>query len=74
MESLFDIHCHIIPGVDDGPSSMEEAVKVLKLEAKEGVGNIIVTPHYRREMFEIPLEIVESQFWLLQEEAEKEYL
>ena len=49
---LTDIHCHILPGVDDGADTMEEARKILRLEYRDGVRTIIATPHYREGMFE----------------------
>ena len=52
MTNLFDIHCHIIPGVDDGPKDMKTAIKLLQMEYEDGVHSIIVAPHFRRGMFE----------------------
>lgn len=62
MRGLYDIHCHILPGVDDGARNMEEACWMLKKEYEEGVRSIIVTPHFRYEMFEPPLTLVKEQF------------
>lgn len=45
-QGYFDIHCHILPGVDDGAGDMEETVRMLKLEYNDGVYNVIFTPHY----------------------------
>ena len=45
---LIDIHCHIIPGVDDGAESLEDAVRMLRMEYAQGVRKIIATPHYRK--------------------------
>ena len=70
MKNLFDIHCHIIPGVDDGARTMEMALKMLQMEYEDGVRSIILTPHYRREMFETPKEKIERQFALLKEKSE----
>ena len=50
--NLIDIHCHILPKVDDGPDSVEEPLKILKDMRRQGIKHIIVTPHYRPEMFE----------------------
>ena len=49
-KGLFDIHCHIVPSVDDGASSAEEAYKMLQMEYRQGVRNIIATPHYRLQI------------------------
>ena len=42
-----DIHAHILPGVDDGAGSWDEAVVLLNMAYKQGVRHIIATPHYR---------------------------
>lgn len=42
---MIDIHCHILPGVDDGPSGLECAVQMLETAATDGISRIICTPH-----------------------------
>ena len=66
---LIDIHCHIIPGVDDGAESLEDAVRMLRMEYAQGVRKIIATPHYRKQYFETPAEIIKRQFGLLKRTA-----
>lgn len=68
-----DIHCHIIPGVDDGAKDMKTAMELLRMEYDDGVSRIIVTPHFRRGMFETPWEKISEQFFLLKSEASKLY-
>lgn len=41
-----DIHAHIIPGVDDGAQSLEEAVKMMEQAYAESIRAIIATPHF----------------------------
>lgn len=43
---LYDIHNHILPGVDDGSDSMRLTMKLIKMEYESGVRNIMFTPHY----------------------------
>lgn len=69
MTGYIDIHCHLIPGVDDGADSLETAVRLLEIEYKDGVRQIVLTPHYRRGMFECPMEQIHQQFARLQQEA-----
>lgn len=71
MRGLFDIHCHLVPYVDDGARNMDEAVKMLKMEYSQGVRYIIVTPHFRRGMFETPMEKILHYFLKLRETAKK---
>ena len=47
-EGLFDIHCHIIPSVDDGAADLKEAEELLRMEYSQGVRNIILTPHFAK--------------------------
>lgn len=42
---MVDIHCHILPGVDDGAESLEEALIMARMAASGGVERIIATPH-----------------------------
>ncbi|WP_078543681.1 tyrosine-protein phosphatase [Litchfieldia alkalitelluris] len=43
---MIDIHCHILPGVDDGPQSMVAALEMMKHASNEGIRTIIATPHH----------------------------
>ena len=61
---LFDIHCHLIPGVDDGAQDLEETRRLLRMEYEQGVRNIIATPHYRDQMFDTSIRtIAASSLW-----------
>jgi protein-tyrosine phosphatase len=42
---MIDIHAHIMPGIDDGASSMREAIHMLRIAADNGVHTIAATPH-----------------------------
>ncbi len=43
---MIDIHCHILPGVDDGSKDFVESVNIVKKAVSDGVTDIILTPHY----------------------------
>lgn len=43
---MIDIHCHILPQVDDGAGELEEAIGMAKVAAAEGITDIIATPHH----------------------------
>jgi protein-tyrosine phosphatase len=40
-----DLHCHLLPGVDDGPETMAESVEYAAAAAAAGTGTIVATPH-----------------------------
>lgn len=43
---FIDTHCHILPGLDDGPSSLQGSLAMARLYAKHGVRRLIATPHF----------------------------
>ena len=42
---VVDIHCHILPGIDDGPRTLEESVAMANMAAASGTTDIVATPH-----------------------------
>jgi protein-tyrosine phosphatase len=47
MAGYVDIHAHILPGVDDGPEDMPQAIEMLRAAADCGISTIAATPHLR---------------------------
>ncbi|MDF2589533.1 MAG: Protein-tyrosine-phosphatase [Anaerocolumna sp.] len=45
MEGFIDIHSHILPQLDDGSSSMEQTLRMLKIAYDDGIRTMIATPH-----------------------------
>ncbi len=43
--SMIDIHAHILPGLDDGPSTREDALEMARVAVANGIGVIVATPH-----------------------------
>ncbi|MDR1766229.1 MAG: protein tyrosine phosphatase [Lachnospiraceae bacterium] len=44
--NMIDIHCHILPGLDDGARNLAESNSMLRKAADEGITAIIATPHF----------------------------
>ena len=42
---MIDLHCHILPGVDDGPADMEASLRMADVAVQEGIETIVATPH-----------------------------
>jgi len=40
-----DVHCHCLPGLDDGPSTISEAVALCQALSDDGISTVIATPH-----------------------------
>lgn len=76
---MIDIHCHILPCLDDGARNMEEAVEMARIAYSEGITKIVATPHYIEDeicpsRYEINHKIKELQVVLKSENIEIEIL
>jgi protein-tyrosine phosphatase len=43
--AMIDLHCHLLPGIDDGPSDMASALAMARLHVEAGVRTVAATPH-----------------------------
>lgn len=68
---MIDLHCHILPYVDDGAFDMDVALELLEMEAEQGVTQICLTPHLRSEMFETPDKKILAMYDRLRQTAEE---
>lgn len=44
-----ELHFHALPGLDDGPSEVEESLELLRLAVADGTGVVVATPHVRTD-------------------------
>jgi protein-tyrosine phosphatase len=42
---MVDIHCHILPGLDDGPDTLAESLQMAEMAIRDGISHVIATPH-----------------------------
>jgi len=52
MSGYIDLHCHFVPGIDDGARTVEEGVALLQALHQAGFEEAIATPHMRPGMFD----------------------
>lgn len=71
MMKLIDLHCHILPYVDDGALRTEESERLLDMLYEQGVRVVCATPHLRHRMFETPDDEIREQFRALCDYAER---
>ena len=65
---MLDIHCHILPYLDDGASDLKESVDMVKLELNQGVTTIIATPHLNKVNYKTTMRDVEYSYNILKKE------
>lgn len=44
---MIDLHCHILPGIDDGAQTMEDSLSMARQAVSEGIHTIVATPHHQ---------------------------
>ncbi|MCZ2257295.1 tyrosine-protein phosphatase [Sporosarcina sp. G11-34] len=62
---MIDMHAHILPGVDDGPKTIEESIQLIELAIAEGITDIIATPHAYSPHFDVSKAQVQEKLALL---------
>lgn len=71
---IFDIHSHLLPGVDDGSTSMEDSMQLVREQIEDGITEMILTPHYRLDWFHEPKEKILEVYGEFLRAMEKEGL
>jgi protein-tyrosine phosphatase len=46
---MVDVHCHILPGLDDGPDGIEESLAMAESAIADGITHVVATPHCSNE-------------------------
>lgn len=57
---MYDLHCHIIPGIDDGARNMDEALALLQIAEQEGISHMVITPHIHPGTFDNTSSIIQQ--------------
>ncbi len=51
---MIDLHAHILPGIDDGPQSLEDSLEMARLAVADGITTLLATPHlFRRKSVDL---------------------
>src|SRR5712692_10667308 len=67
---MIDTHLHILPGVDDGPETIQESLALAQALVHEGIHSAIVTPHYNDEFPQRSAVEIQERVNELQQELE----
>lgn len=71
FQGAADVHCHLLPGVDDGFSTTEKSLHALKKLEERGVQKMILTPHFMKEYPDNDRENIKAKFEVFKAEAAK---
>lgn len=73
ISGYIDIHCHIIPHVDDGARSSTQALRMIEIAYNNGIRGMIATPHYEVGKYDDNKEEIEKNFEKLKNLVVKKY-
>ena len=71
FQGACDVHCHLLPGVDDGFSTSEKSLHALKKLEERGVQKMILTPHFMKDYPDNNRENITAKFEAFKAEAAK---
>lgn len=69
MEGFVDLHCHILPGVDDGAKDMADALALIDMALADGTTAMVLTPHYRGRFRQNTPQMLQTVFMELRQRA-----
>ncbi|MGI9447308.1 MAG: tyrosine-protein phosphatase [Pirellulales bacterium] len=58
MSNFFDIHCHVVPGIDDGSANLAESITMVRMALEDGTTSLIATPHQLGKNRHVSAEII----------------
>ncbi len=62
---MIDIHSHLLPNCDDGSPDIETSITQLKLMVGEGLTDLVLTPHYMRNVYHNISSVIDDRYYLL---------
>lgn len=69
---MIDLHCRILPKLDDGAQSIEDSIAMAKEACKEGIHTIVATPHHQNGVYTNPAENILHQVKQLNDRLKEE--
>ena len=64
---MIDVHCHMLPGIDDGPKEWDESIAMARLAVANGITHTVVTPHIHVGRWDNDRSIIARQLSRLRE-------
>src|SRR2546423_5917410 len=68
---MIDLHCHILPGIDDGSPDLATSVAMARMAVEDGIGTIACTPHILPSVYANTTQRIATAVALLGEALEK---
>jgi len=59
---MIDLHCHMLPGIDDGPKSMVQALDMAKFAVENGIECAVMTPHIHPNVYDNDFQTIHERY------------
>lgn len=67
---MIDLHCHILPGIDDGAKTLEDSLDMVRKAISQGITHLMCTPHHNNGKYFNPADQVIERVAALQQELD----
>jgi protein-tyrosine phosphatase len=64
---MIDLHCHMLPGIDDGPKTMEQSLEMARFAVEHGTRRCMLTPHIEPGCYDNDSDSIRQAFEVFQE-------
>lgn len=71
---MIDLHCHILPGIDDGAKDLSDSVAMARKAVEQGIDTIVATPHHMNGYYENRKQAIVKKVAELQEELSSQQI
>ena len=69
---MIDVHCHLLPGIDDGPETMAQSLAMARCGVAHGIRQCVVTPHIQPGCYDNDVHTIQPVYQAFKEQLEHE--
>jgi protein-tyrosine phosphatase len=62
---MIDLHCHVLPAIDDGADSLDQSLEFCRIALADGITTLVATPHQKPGQFDNSPEAIREKVWEL---------
>lgn len=59
---MIDLHCHVLPGIDDGAKTIDESLSLIQAAIADGISHMVCTPHIQTGIYDNTIESIAQVF------------
>ena len=59
---MIDLHCHVLPGIDDGAKNIDESLSLIRAAIDDGISHMVCTPHIQAGYYDNTIDSIAQTF------------